>query len=116
VVNSKNKNIVVNSKKKWIVMNPISHRMKKRNPSTGQNGQLAHWWLLVQSGQRLGIIHNLQEEFGYRSRTTINFFIMFLQLQRNYCLNMVARQSFFSLNVATWAYFFSRNILYILSP
>jgi hypothetical protein len=24
--------------------------MKKRNPSSGQNSQLVHWWLLVQSG------------------------------------------------------------------
>jgi hypothetical protein len=25
--------------------------MKKRSPSSGQNGQLVHWWLLVHSGQ-----------------------------------------------------------------
>jgi hypothetical protein len=24
--------------------------MKKHNPSSGQNGQLVHWWLLVHSG------------------------------------------------------------------
>jgi hypothetical protein len=24
--------------------------MKKRSPSSGQNGQLVHWWLLVHSG------------------------------------------------------------------
>jgi hypothetical protein len=24
--------------------------MKKRNPSSGQNGQLVHWWLLIHSG------------------------------------------------------------------
>jgi len=29
---------------------PISHRMKKCRPSSGQNGQLVHWWLLVHSG------------------------------------------------------------------
>ncbi len=33
-------------------MNPIRRRMKKCNPSSGQNGQLVHWWLLVHSGQR----------------------------------------------------------------
>jgi hypothetical protein len=25
--------------------------MKKRNPSSGQNGQLVHWWLLIHSGR-----------------------------------------------------------------
>jgi hypothetical protein len=25
--------------------------MKKRSPSSEQNGQLMHWWLLVHSGQ-----------------------------------------------------------------
>jgi len=29
---------------------PIRHRMKKRNPSSGQNDQLVHWWLLIHSG------------------------------------------------------------------
>jgi hypothetical protein len=38
-------------KKKWIVMNPIWCRMKKRSPSSGENGQLVHWWLLVHSAQ-----------------------------------------------------------------
>jgi len=32
------------------VMSPIRRRMKKRNPSGGQNGQLVHWWLLFHSG------------------------------------------------------------------
>ncbi len=41
---------MVSSKKKWTVMNPIRRRMKKRDPSSGQNGQLVHWWLLVHSG------------------------------------------------------------------
>jgi hypothetical protein len=31
------------SKMKWTVMNPIWRRMKKRRPSSGQNGQLVHW-------------------------------------------------------------------------
>jgi hypothetical protein len=31
-------------------MSPIRRRMKKRNPSGGQNGQLVHWWLLIHSG------------------------------------------------------------------
>jgi hypothetical protein len=44
------KSTVVSSKKKWTVMNLISRRMKKRSPSSGQNGQLVHWWLLVHSG------------------------------------------------------------------
>jgi hypothetical protein len=38
---------MVSSKKKWTVMNPIRRRMKQRNPSSGQNGQLVHWWLLI---------------------------------------------------------------------
>jgi hypothetical protein len=42
---------MVSSKKKWTVMNPIRRQMKKRNPSSGQNGQLVHWWLLIHSGQ-----------------------------------------------------------------
>jgi hypothetical protein len=41
---------MVSSKKKWTVMNPIRRRMKKRNPSSGQNGQLVHWWLLIHYG------------------------------------------------------------------
>jgi hypothetical protein len=45
------KSTVVSSKKKWTLMNPIRHRMKKRNPSSGQNGQLVHWWLPVHSGR-----------------------------------------------------------------
>jgi hypothetical protein len=32
-------------------MNPIRGRMKKRKASSGQNGQLVHWWLLIHSGQ-----------------------------------------------------------------
>jgi hypothetical protein len=49
----KKKSTVVSSKKKWTVMNPIRHQMEKRNPSSGQNGQLVHWWLLVHSGRAL---------------------------------------------------------------
>ncbi len=41
---------MVSSKKKWTVVNPIRRQMKKRNPSSGQNGQLVHWWLLIHSG------------------------------------------------------------------
>jgi hypothetical protein len=44
------KSTVVSSKKKSTVMSPIRRRMKKRNPSSGQNGQLVHWWLLIHSG------------------------------------------------------------------
>jgi len=44
------KSTVVSSKKKSTVMNPIRRQMKKRNPSSGQNGQLVHWWLLIHSG------------------------------------------------------------------
>ncbi len=46
----KKRSTVVSSKKKSTVMNPIRRRMKKRNPSIGQNGQLVHWWLLIHSG------------------------------------------------------------------
>jgi hypothetical protein len=35
-------------------MNPIRRQMKKRNPSSGQNGQLVHWWLLIHSGPLVG--------------------------------------------------------------
>jgi len=45
----KEKGIVVSSKKKWTMMNPIWRQMKKCTPSSGQNGQLVHWWLLVHS-------------------------------------------------------------------
>jgi hypothetical protein len=41
---------MVSSKKKSTVMSPIWRRMKKRNPSSGQNDQLVHWWLLIHSG------------------------------------------------------------------
>ncbi len=33
------------------MMNSVRHRMKKRNPSSGQNGELVHWWLLVHSSR-----------------------------------------------------------------
>jgi len=41
---------MVSNKKKSTVMSPIRRRMKKHNPSSGQNGQLVHWWLLIHSG------------------------------------------------------------------
>jgi hypothetical protein len=41
---------MVNNKKKSTMMSPIRHQMKKRNPSSGQNSQLVHWWLLIHSG------------------------------------------------------------------
>jgi hypothetical protein len=44
--------------------------------------------------RKLGIIHNFQEEFGYRSGRTVKMFVMFWQLPRTYCLNMAALQSF----------------------
>jgi hypothetical protein len=47
------KSTVVSSKKKWTVMNPIRRRMKKCKASSGQNGQLVHWWLLVHSARFL---------------------------------------------------------------
>jgi hypothetical protein len=47
----KKKSTVVSSKKKSTVMSPIRRRMKKCNPSSGQNGQLVHWWLLIHSGR-----------------------------------------------------------------
>jgi len=43
------KGTTVNNKKKWTMMNPIWHQMKKRTPSNGQNDQLVHWWLLIHS-------------------------------------------------------------------
>jgi hypothetical protein len=49
----KKKSTVVSSKKKSTVMSPIRRQMKKRNPSSGQNGQLVHWWLLIHSGRGL---------------------------------------------------------------
>jgi hypothetical protein len=49
---------MVSSKKKWTVMNPIRRQMKKRNPSSGQNGQLVHWWLLIHSGPSI-VAHNV---------------------------------------------------------
>ncbi len=42
---------MVSNKKKWTVMNPIWRRMKKHNPSNGQNGQLMHQWMLVHFGR-----------------------------------------------------------------
>ncbi len=52
---TKKKSTMVRSKKKWTVTNPIRRRMKKRNPSSGQNGQLVLWWLLIHSGRQLGV-------------------------------------------------------------
>jgi hypothetical protein len=47
---TKKKKSTMVSKKKWTVMNPIRRPMKKCNPSSGQNGQLVHWWVLIHSG------------------------------------------------------------------
>jgi hypothetical protein len=44
------KGTVASSKKKWTMMNPIWRWMKKCNPSSGHNGQLVHWWMLVHFG------------------------------------------------------------------
>jgi hypothetical protein len=44
------KSTMVSNKKKSTVMSPIQRRMNKRNPSSGQNGQLVHWWLLIHFG------------------------------------------------------------------
>ncbi len=52
-VRSKEK--MAKNKKKWIAMNPIWHRMKKCNPSSGHNDKLVHWWLLVYSSPHLGL-------------------------------------------------------------
>jgi hypothetical protein len=38
-------------------MNPIWRQMKKRTPSSGQNGQLVHWWLLVHSAPHPELVH-----------------------------------------------------------
>jgi hypothetical protein len=54
---------MVSSKKKWTVMNPIRRRMKKRNPSSGQNGQLVHWWLLIHSGPII-VLENFNQIFS----------------------------------------------------
>jgi hypothetical protein len=51
---------VVSSKKKSTVMSPIRRRMKKRNPSSGQNGQLVHWWLLIHSGRGIVNMDNFE--------------------------------------------------------
>ncbi len=53
----KKKSTMVSSKKKWTVMNPIRRRMKKCKVSSGQNGQLVHWWLLVHSGHLAVTMH-----------------------------------------------------------
>jgi hypothetical protein len=60
------KNIVVSSKKKSTVMSPIRCRMKKRNPSSGQNDQLVHWWLLIHFGQ----IKGLENDFNCQRKHT----------------------------------------------
>ncbi len=51
----KKKSTMVSSKNKSTVMSPIRRRMKKRNPSGGQNGQLVHWWLLIHSAPHPGL-------------------------------------------------------------
>jgi hypothetical protein len=59
--NQKKKGTVVSSKKKWTEMNPIRRRMKKCNPSSEQNDQLVHWWLLVHSGRKPTSFHDLPQ-------------------------------------------------------
>jgi hypothetical protein len=60
---------VVSSKKKSTVMSPIRRRMKKRNPSSGQNGQLVHWWLLIDSGPKEGGVYLA---YGRAFKTFVN--------------------------------------------
>jgi hypothetical protein len=50
---------VVNNKKKWSVMNPIWRQMKKHSPSSGQNDQLVHWWLLIHFGRVIPTFENI---------------------------------------------------------
>jgi hypothetical protein len=70
---------MVSSKKKWTVMNPIRRPMKKRNPSSGQNGQLVHWWVLIHSGHDIwayGSLHNgssLHDRFKPALGSSLNF-------------------------------------------
>jgi hypothetical protein len=45
-------------------MCPIRRRMKKRNPSSGQNGQLVHWWLLIHSGPRVPVLGKWNRRFS----------------------------------------------------
>jgi hypothetical protein len=62
---------MVSNEKKWIMMNPIQCWMKKYSPSSGQNNQLMHWWLLVHSG--LMIIQMIsQKTKNYNSWATNN--------------------------------------------
>jgi hypothetical protein len=56
----KKESTVISSKTKWTVLNPIRRRMKKRSPSSGQNSQLVHWWLLVHSGPLEGVMRQLR--------------------------------------------------------
>jgi hypothetical protein len=66
---------MVSSKKKWTVMNPIRRRMKKCKASSGQNGQLVHWWLLVHSGHSSPIQRLVScSEVGSISRSGFELF------------------------------------------
>jgi hypothetical protein len=62
--NPKKKSPVISSEKKWTVMNLILPRMKKHSPSSGQNGQLVHWWLLVHSSP------HAEHRWGCRNKCT----------------------------------------------
>jgi hypothetical protein len=44
--------------------------MKKRNPSSGQNGQLVHWWLLIHSGRGLLIAIHWTNHYDGPIRST----------------------------------------------
>jgi hypothetical protein len=53
-------------------MNPIRRQMKKRNPSSGQNGQLVHWWLLIHSGPSDGSWDSKGDENDLKNLSSFN--------------------------------------------
>jgi hypothetical protein len=50
--------------------------MRKGNPSSGQNGQLVHWWLLIHSGPEIGIGNWPPARISPRTRTSLKTHFM----------------------------------------
>ncbi len=92
------KSTVVSSKKKWTVMNPIRRRMKKHKASSGQNGQLVHWWLLVHSGR------------NQQHQQVLGFYVPFARVQ-----NCWAKTILWSQTGMFWHFFHLKFSVYCTS-
>jgi hypothetical protein len=83
--------------------------MKKRNPSSGQNGQLVHWWLLIHSSQKIRGWTQLSE---YLLRFGILLSNKYFILKFHFDVIFIKKLTKFYLNFIKISMFFITNILH----